>query len=300
MGAFAFATVRAMNVSFDIPNPLDYFGSLVRSDAQFPLLEAAVALGHLREPGLDVQAVLSQVDQWQARLRQRVAADAAPLAKLLALNQFFYKDLGFAGNVNDYYASDNSFIHRLVETRRGIPISLAVLWLELAQGMGLEAKGVNFPGHFLIKISLPVGQAVMDPMSGQSFSREDLVEMLEPYRLAGDVGADFEIPLGLYLQAAPSRDVLVRMLRNLKEIYKSQKHGDLWLAVQERLVVLMPDAWSEYRDRGLAHALMGQHVQALADLECYVVHASDVVDVDAISQQVNLLRQQLGKRSESN
>jgi len=289
-----------MNVSFDIPNPLDYFGSLVHSDTQFPMLEAAVALGHLREPGLDVQTVLSQVDEWQARLRQRVAADAAPLAKLLALNQFFYKDLGFAGNVNDYYASDNSFIHRLVETRRGIPISLAVLWLELAQGMGLDAKGVNFPGHFLIKISLPVGQAVMDPMSGQSFSREDLIEMLEPYRLAGDVGADFEIPLGLYLQAAPNRDVLVRMLRNLKEIYKSQKHGDLWLAVQERLVVLMPDAWSEYRDRGLAHALLGQHAQALADLECYVVHASDVVDVDAISQQVHLLRQQLGKRSESN
>ena len=123
--------------------------------------------------------------------------------------------------------------------------------------------------------------------------------MLQPYRVA-EAGDDFEVPLGLYLQSAPRRDIVVRMLRNLKEIYKSQKHGDLWLAVQERLVVLMPDAWSEYRDRGLAHALLGQNVQALADLECYVVHASDVVDVDAISQQVNLLRQQLGKRSESN
>ena len=289
-----------MQLSFDPPSPLEYFATLVQSDDNFPLLEAAVSIGHIQAPEMDVQGVLSEVDGWLVRLRRRVASDAAPLARLMALNQFFYKDLGFGGNLNDFYATGNSYIHSIIETRRGIPISMAVVWLELAQGIGLNATGVSFPGHFLIKISLPVGQAVMDPMTGQSFSREDLVEMLEPYRLAGDVGADFEIPLGLYLQAAPSRDVLVRMLRNLKEIYKSQKHGDLWLAVQERLVVLMPDAWSEYRDRGLAHALLGQNVPALADLECYVVHASDVVDVDAISQQVNLLRQQLGKRSESN
>ena len=281
-----------MNLLFEVPDPLEYFSSLVQSDAGFPLIEAAISLGHIAEPVLDVQGVLSQVDTWQQRLRQRVAADAAPMAKLLQLNQYFFKELGFGGNLNDYYAPDNSFLHHVVQSRRGIPISLAVLWLELAQGMGLDATGISFPGHFLVKVGLPVGQAVIDPMTGQSFSREDLLTMLEPYRSAGK-GEDFDVPLGLYLQSAPSRDMLVRMLRNLKEIYKSQRYGVQWLAVQERLVVLLPEAWSEYRDRGLAHALLGNHDQALSNLECYSVYAPDEADAEAISRQMDLLRAQL-------
>ncbi len=285
-----------MQLSFDPPSPLEYFATLVQSDDNFPLLEAAVSIGHIQAPEMDVQGVLSEVDGWLVRLRRRVASDAAPLARLMALNQFFYKDLGFGGNLNDYYATGNSYIHSLVETRRGIPISMAVVWLELAQGIGLSATGVSFPGHFLIKISLPMGQAVIDPLSGQSFSGEKLSEMLEPYRLT----QDFEVPLGLYLQAAPARDVLARMLRNLKEIFKSQKQWTHWLEVQERLIVLMPEAWTEYRDRGLAHAALGNHSQALADLEHYLAHVQDVVDVDAIARQVEMLRTELGRRTESN
>ena len=285
-----------MQLSFDPPSPLEYFATLVQSDDNFPLLEAAVSIGHIQAPEMDVQGVLSEVDGWLVRLHRRVASDAAPLARLMALNQFFYKDLGFGGNLNDYYATGNSYIHSLVETRRGIPISMAVVWLELAQGIGLSATGVSFPGHFLIKISLPMGQAVIDPLSGQSFSGEKLSEMLEPYRLT----QDFEVPLGLYLQAAPARDVLARMLRNLKEIFKSQKQWTHWLEVQERLIVLMPEAWTEYRDRGLAHAALGNHSQALADLEHYLAHVQDVVDVDAIARQVEMLRTELGRRTESN
>lgn len=285
-----------MQLSFDPPSPLEYFATLVQSDDNFPLLEAAVSIGHIQAPEMDVQGVLSEVDGWLVRLRRRVASDAAPLARLMALNQFFYKDLGFGGNLNDFYATGNSYIHSLVETRRGIPISMAVVWLELAQGIGLTATGVSFPGHFLIKISLPMGQAVIDPLSGQSFSGEKLSEMLEPYRLT----QDFEVPLGLYLQAAPARDVLARMLRNLKEIFKSQKQWTHWLEVQERLIVLMPEAWTEYRDRGLAHAALGNHSQALADLEHYLAHVQDVVDVDAIARQVEMLRTELGRRTESN
>ncbi|MCF8148904.1 MAG: tetratricopeptide repeat protein [Sulfuritalea sp.] len=285
-----------MQLSFNPPSPLEYFATLVQSDDNFPLLEAAVSIGHIQAPVMDVQGVLSQVDAWLVRLRRRVASDAAPLARLLALNQFFYKDLGFGGNLNDYYATGNSYIHALLESRRGIPISMAVLWLELAQGIGLTASGVSFPGHFLIKISLPMGQAVIDPLSGQSFSGEKLSEMLEPYRLS----PDFEVPMGLYLQAAPAREILARMLRNLKEIFKSQKQWAHWLEVQERLVVLMPEAWTEYRDRGLAHAALGNHSLALADLEHYLAHVQDVVDVDAIAQQVEMLRTALGRRTEPN
>lgn len=283
-----------MHLSFDVPTPLDYFAALVERDTEFALFEAAVSLAQDEYPETDVQTVLADVDQLLARVRRRLPADAGPLQKFRVLNQFFFNDLGFGGNVNDYYDPDNSFVHVLLRTRRGIPISLAVLWIELAQGLGLSVQGIGFPGHFLIKVNLPMGQAVIDPMTGKSFSREELSEMLDPYRRRSGLVDEFEVPLGLYLQPSPSREIIARMLRNLKEIYKHQQDWQRVLAVQERLVVLLPESWSEYRDRGLAHAELGHTSEALADLECYLSHADNLVDVDAIADQVDALRRQKG------
>jgi regulator of sirC expression with transglutaminase-like and TPR domain len=283
-----------MNLSFAVPTPLDYFAALVQSDSDFPLFEAAVSLAQDDYPELDVQAVEGEMDQLQARVWRRVPADAGPLQKLKILNQFFFKDLGFGGNVNDYYDPDNSFIHLLLGSRRGIPISLALVWLELAQGLGLSVQGVSFPGHFLMKVKLPMGQAMIDPVSGKSLSAESLAELLEPYRRRSGVMDTFEAPLGLYLQPATPRDIIARMLRNLKEIYQTQRDWARLLAVQERLVVLLPESWSEFRDRGLAHAELGHQAQAVADLECYLVHTDEVVDADAIAKKVDALRSQSG------
>jgi len=283
-----------MHLSFDVPSPLDYFAALVANDADFALFEASVSLAQDEYPDVDMQTVLGEVDQLIARVRRRLPADAGPLQKLRMLNQFFFKDLNFGGNVNDYYDPDNSFMHVLLRTRRGIPISLAVLWMELAQGLGLSVRGIGFPGHFMVKVNLPLGQAVIDPISGKSLSREELAEMLEPYRRRSGLADEFEAPLGLYLQTAQPREIIARMLRNLKEIYRNQSDWPRLLAVQERLVVLLPQAWSEYRDRGLAHAELGHAAEALADLECYLVHADNVVDVDAIADRVDALRRQMG------
>ncbi len=101
--------------------------------------------------------MLGDVDQLLARLKRRLPADAAPLQRLRALNQFFFHDLSFGGNVNDYYDPDNSYLNAVLRTRRGIPISLAVLWMELAQGLGLHARGVGFPGHFMLKVNAAEG-----------------------------------------------------------------------------------------------------------------------------------------------
>ena len=283
-----------MGLSLATPSPLDYFASLVQSDGEFALFEAAVSLAQDEYPELDVQSVLDDVDQLVARVKRRLPQDAAPLQKLRILNQFFFNDLGFGGNVNDYYDPDNSFIQVLLRTRRGIPISLAVLWMELAQGLGLSVRGVGFPGHFMVKVNLPMGQAVIDPVSGRSLGREELAEKLDPFRRRTGMVDEFEVPLGLYLQAALPREIIARMLRNLKEIYRSQADWERMLAIQERLIVLLPDAWSEYRDRGLAHAELGHTGQALADLECYLGHAENLMDLNAIVERVDALRRQTG------
>ena len=135
-----------MQLNFDVPSPLQYFSSLVQSDAHFPLLEAAVCLAQDEYPDLDVEQVLGDVDQLLARLKRRLPSDAGDLQRLRGLNQFFFRDLGFGGNINDYYDPDNSYLNTVLRTRRGIPITLAVLWLELAAGLGLNARGVAFRG----------------------------------------------------------------------------------------------------------------------------------------------------------
>ena len=281
-----------MQFSFSAPTPLEYFASLVQSDDHFPLLETAASLAQDEYPDLDVQQVLGDVDQLLARLKRRIPADAGPLQRLRVLNQFFFRALSFGGNVNDYHDPDNSYLNAVLRTRRGIQISLAVLWMELAQGLGLRARGIGFPGHFMVKVTLPKGQVVIDPFTGQSLSREELSERLEPYKRRSGLIDEFEVPLGLYLQAAPSRDIIARMLRNLKEIHKMQEDWVRLIAVQDRLVVLLPEAWSEYRDRGLAHAEQGNAALAVSDLETYLVHAEEALDIDVIADRVAQLRRE--------
>ncbi|MEJ7687836.1 MAG: tetratricopeptide repeat protein [Variovorax sp.] len=279
-----------MTFSFRAPTALEYFDSLVKSDEQFPLLEAAASLAQDEYPELDVQQVLGDVDQLLARLKRRLPADAAPLQRLRALNQFFFHDLSFGGNVNDYYDPDNSYLNAVLRTRRGIPISLAVLWMELAQGLDLQARGVGFPGHFMLKVTLPKGQVVIDPFTGKSLSREELNERLEPYKRSNGLVGDFDVPLGLYLQPASPREIIGRMLRNLKEVHRAQEDWQRAIAVQDRLVALFPDAWGEHRDRGLAHAEQGNSALAVRDLETYLTHAEDALDIDAIAERVAMLR----------
>jgi len=261
---------------------LTYFASLVASDTDFPLLEAAAAIAQDEEPTLDIQAVLATCDALMVRLKRRLKRDAEPIQQLTALNQFFYQELGFSGNANNFYAPENSYLNEVFRTRRGIPISIAVIWLELARGLGLQADGVSFPGHFLVKVTLPEGLVVLDPLTGQSLGLERLSEQLLPFRNRTEDGEDADTPLGLYLQPATPRDILTRMLRNLKEIFSSQTDWPRLKCVLDRLIVLNPDALYERRDRGLACIEMGLNEQARDDLNVYVSQANSASDVDLI------------------
>jgi regulator of sirC expression with transglutaminase-like and TPR domain len=269
---------------------LDYFASLVAEDEGFALLEAAVAVAQDEYPLLDPQSVLADVDRLGARLCERLPADAPPLHRLRALNRFFFGELGFAGNVNDYYDRRNSYVCDVITSRRGIPITLALLYCELASQAGLTAHGVSFPGHFLVKLRMPQGEVVIDPFSGRSLSREDLDERLAPYRQRHGLVGDFETPLGLFLQAAPARDVLARLLRNLKEIHRTAEDWPRLLAVQQRLVLLLPRSGEERRDRGLVWAELGRPIDAVADLQAYVDQHPDADDAAAMRERLHELR----------
>jgi regulator of sirC expression with transglutaminase-like and TPR domain len=283
-----------MLLNLSPPTPLSYFASLVQSDEHFPLLEAAASLAQDEEPTLDVQHVLDDVERLLRRVQARLPDDADDLTQLAILTQVFYQDLGFGGNANDYYAPENSYLNEVLRTRRGIPISLAIVWLELAQALGLQARGISFPGHFLVKVSLQGGLVVLDPLTGKSLGLDNLSERLSPYRSPADrsVAADLdegETPLGLYLQACPERDILARMLRNLKEIFRSQEDWPRMLQVMDRLVVLLPEFWSERRDRGLVHAELGHVHEALQDLRLYLEAVPSGPDTVALRNRVSEL-----------
>ena len=278
-----------MQLNLSAPTPLAYFTALVHSDEQLPLLEAAASLAQDEYPALDLQQVLADVDQLAARLAQRVRPSAGAMQRLQALNQLFFGELGFGGNVNDYYNPDNSYLHQVLGTRRGIPISLAVLWLELAQSLELDAEGISFPGHFLVQVKLGHGRVVVDPFTGASLSREELLERIEAFHPRFTLPLGSSAPLALYLQPAHPRQILARMLRNLQEIHRTQPDWVRFVAVQDRLVTLLPHAWEEYRDRGLALAELGQHARARADLRLYLREATDAADRDTMADRLAAL-----------
>ncbi|CAM3757691.1 SirB1 family protein [Roseateles saccharophilus] len=274
---------------FAPPTPLDYFASLVAEDAGLNLLEAAVSLAQDEYPQLDVQAVLAEVDGLARRLRERVAVDAAPAHRLHLLTRFFHGELGFAGNLNNYYAPDNSFIHRVLQSRRGLPISLAVLLLELGEQIGLSVSGVAFPGHFLVKCKIGPGEAIVDPFTGESLSAARLDERLALYRQGSGLPDDLQLPLEFFLRAASPRQILARMLRNLKEVHRAAQDWPRVLAVQRRLVVLLPDDPVEKRDRGLALAALGATGAAAEDLAAYLAERGDAADAPQLRARLAVL-----------
>lgn len=268
---------------------IDYFASLVEQDDSIPLFEAALAIAQDDDPELDLAATQAEVDLLASKLQRRLPADASTVQKLRMLNHFFYQELGFAGNVNNYYDPDNSYLNRILSTRRGIPISLAVLYMELGQQIGLNVRGVSFPGHFLMKLSVHSGDIVLDPFNGTSLSREELEERLEPYFV--QQGYLVEPPLALFLRPAHPREILARMLRNLKALFVEHTCWQRLLGVQERLVVLLPNEITERRDRGLAYANLECPQAALQDLEAYLAARPEAADARSLRERLPELRE---------
>lgn len=264
---------------------LDYFASLVQQDESIPLFEAAMAVAQDADPQLDLAAQQAEVDTLAAKLKRRLPGDASHIQKLRMLNHFFYRELGFAGNINNYYDPENSYLDRVLNNRRGIPISLALLYMEIAAQIGLEVKGISFPGHFLMKLSVQAGAIILDPFNGESLSREELEERLEPYSVQDEDYAG-DLPLALYLQEARPREILVRMLRNLKAIYSHPPQWKHLLQVQQRLVILLPEDITERRDRGLAYAQLECPQAAAQDIQAYLADRPNAHDADDLRSKL--------------
>lgn len=258
-----------------------------RDDDSIDLAEAALAVASHACPDLDIGRYLARLDELAAALRARVAADATVSERLAALNRYLFGDLGFAPNRDDYYDPRNSFLHDVIERRVGIPITLSVLYMEVGRRIGLPLQGVSFPGHFLVKCAVEEGTVVLDPYSGGiSLGLSDLQKRLRETQ-GGEVSRAIVATL---LVAAGNKDIIVRMLRNLKAIYLRAQELDKALAVLEAIVAAMPGEAGERRDRGMVYQQLDCFGAAADDFEHYLQARPDAADARDIHRRVVDLR----------
>lgn len=250
-------------------------------EAAIDLGEAAFVLAWEEYPELAVAGQIARLDQMAEHVRERGPfPDPADAAQ--ALGQYLFDELGFTGNTDDYYDPRNSFLNDVLDRRVGIPISLSVVYLELARRLGLAAEGVGMPGHFLVRVSAPGW--LIDPFNrGERLTEQDCRE-----RLATTYGARLEFSSELLASVGP-RAILARMLANLKQIYLGRRDYPRTLAAIDRILLLAPDAWNELRDRGVIQAQQGNLRAAIADLESYLGKTPDAADAGEIRQVVRRL-----------
>lgn len=260
---------------------------LMGREEEIPLAEAALLLACHQYPDLDVPHYLGRIDAMAKGLQSRVADEPSPQKRIVALNQYLFQELGFAPNVDDYYDPKNSLLNDVLERRLGIPITLAILYMEAGARIGLPLQGVCFPGHFLVKCKVGEGVVILDPYAGGlSLGVPDLQRRLREVR-GGEVSR--AIVAGM-LVAANNKEILVRMLRNLKAIYLRNTHLDHALAIMRWIVAAVPQQASEVRDRGMVYQELDCFRAAISDFEHYLELAPTSEDAGEIQQRLVDLR----------
>ena len=275
--------------------PTDRFAELVAgSRDEFSLAEACLVIAKDAYPGLDVNHYLGEIERMAARLRGRLRQVSDAEEKVIALNQFLFEDQGFSGNVKDYYDPRNSYLNEVIDRRCGIPISLSILYMEIGRKIGLPLTGVSFPGHFLVRFSLRGSTLVLDPFAGGApLSESDLRSLLKRViagsgraglRSAADVAA--ELPLDQFLEPVGHRQILARLLRNLKGIYRDKDEPQRLLQIINRTLAVAPEEHAELRDRGLVYHRLEAFRAALRDLSDYLERDPEAADADDIRVRV--------------
>jgi regulator of sirC expression with transglutaminase-like and TPR domain len=256
-----------------------------RPDDRIDLAEAALLIAWEEYPKLELDAYLRRLDELAAAARRRVRPGSPAAEQIAQLNEFMFVERGFAGNSDNYYDPRNSYLNEVLDRRTGIPISLSVVYSEVAQRLDLPVYGVSFPGHFLVKhVGTP--EIIVDPFFGVVITQQECAQ-----RLHGIYGprARFEPRL---LHPAGPREILVRMLWNLKQVYVDTADFDRALACVDRILLLQPDEPRELRDRGILYQRLECYAAALRDFQRYLRLAPDDKGADLIREGLPDLQRQ--------
>lgn len=265
---------------------------IAKPDAEISLARAALAIVRYRYPDLDADFYVRMLDDFAVPLKVRVAPLKFPREVLREVNARLYRELHFQGNLHDYGDPRNSYLNEVLDRRLGIPITLSVLYLEVAKRLTFPLSPVSFPGHFLVKHTSTAGELVLDPFNqGLQVNDADLQHLLDGF-YQGRVKLERSM-----LRPATHSETLYRMLNNLKIAHIKAKEPGLALAVIDRMLVLTPESAVDVRDRGFALHALNRHEEAAQELRRYLVMSPGAPDVgqvraivDAVEKMAEMLR----------
>jgi regulator of sirC expression with transglutaminase-like and TPR domain len=264
--------------------PQVQLGRLVAGlDAAVDLAEASLVIASGEYPGLDVARYLQRLDEMGRAARGRLSRGAG--TSIERLNAYLFEEAGFRGNQDDYYDPRNSFLNDVIDRRTGIPITLSVVYMEVARRAGLEVFGVGLPGHFLVRAEGRGGPVLVDPFHGGALLSESDCQKRLDRVFEGRVRLEPAM-----LAPCARKGILARMLGNLKAIYVKADDYARALRTMDLLLALDPDSAEERRDRGLLHAAFDCYSLAAADLEAYLALAPTAPEAKALRVKINEMR----------
>ena len=254
-------------------------------ESVFPLDRAALAIGLEEYPNLDMDEYLHKLDTLAARVEVIIGQERSTDSVLNALNEVLFVQEGWTGNKEDYNDPRNSFLNEVLDRKTGIPISLSVVFIEVARRIGFPVEGVGFPGHFLVKHKHAQGEVLIDVFDrGRVISREYCQELLDQI-----YGGTVSFQPG-FLQPMEKKAIVTRMLFNLKAIYYQREEYYKALSMVERILMLNPGVATEIRDRGLLFMQTSLFSKALSDLQYYLSRTREPEDGRSIERHINMLR----------
>ena len=255
-----------------------------RRDVEIDLAEAALFIAKEEYLDLDIEGYLSKLDRMAAVVRERIRGEIDPYQIIVQINRYLFDEEGFFGNTYEYYEPMNSFLNDVLERKTGIPITLSVIYLEIGRRLNFPLVGVGLPGHFIIKHISSQREILIDPFTrGKILSEEECAEMLNEI-YGKDVPFRRE-----FLASTPKKQMLARILTNLKGIYLHLQDYPRALSAVERILLINPRTPQEIRDRGMVYYKLEALPKAMIDFETYLKLAPDAQDASIIKQNIQLL-----------
>jgi regulator of sirC expression with transglutaminase-like and TPR domain len=270
------------------------FARATAEGEQASVATGALVIARIGHPDLSPDAALARLDALADAVRARLVASDPPERRADVLAHYLFEECGYRGNSDDYYDPRNSFLNDVLERRTGIPITLAVVLIEVGARVGVDLEGVGFPGHFLVRVRGCHDDRLLDPFfGGRPIGYDELRDRLRAYYTAsgGPPGGNLQRALPQALQSAGSLGILSRMLGNLLAIYREREAHDHALATVELLLVLWPDAPEYVRLRGLLYEQLECFASALANFRRYLVLAPDATASAEIRTHLERLEQ---------
>jgi regulator of sirC expression with transglutaminase-like and TPR domain len=246
---------------------------------------AALTMALEEYPSLDIYSYLRKIDTMAARAEVLIGLDRSAISVIEGINEVLFIQEGLRGNSEDYYDPRNSYLNEVLDRKLGIPITLSIIYMEVAKRISFPIEGIGFPGHFLIKHVTKGHDIIIDAFElGRILTPNDCQELLDKiHKGTVEMSAALFHPMG-------KRMILTRMLYNLKGIYTQREQYFKALSVIDRILMLNPGTPSELRDRGMMYMQTSLFAKALADLETYLSQAVAPEDSAYIHGHIRMLR----------